>query len=61
MPADWKEFSIKRTFRGKVYKINVYRQTQSGNSQYMIVNGKRYESNIVPIITKSEVKVEVYI
>jgi len=61
MPADWKEFSIKRTFRGKVYKINVYRQTQSGNSKYMIVNGKRYESNIVPIITKSEVKVEVYI
>lgn len=62
VPNDWKEFSIKRIFRGASYKISVYKQTQTGNNiKYMIVNGKRFENNVVPIIKKGEVKVEVYI
>jgi len=61
IPNDWNEFSVKRLFRGVSYRINVINKSNSTNKKRIIVNGKTIEGNIIPIIKKGEVKVEVYL
>lgn len=62
IPVDWKEFSVKRLFRGTTYNILVI-QTSNSNKQkkYISVDGKKIEGNILPLSKNKEVKVEVYI
>ena len=50
IPADWKEFTIKRQFRGTEYLIEI-KNPQGVNKGVarMTVNGKTLEGNIVPI------------
>jgi cellobiose phosphorylase len=62
IPSDWKEFSVKRIFRGVSYKINVANKSKSGKSKkHISVNGKILAGNTIPVIKKGEVKVEVYL
>ena len=62
IPNEWNEFSVKRFFRGVTYKINVINKSNSvNNKKQIVVNGKTIEGNIIPIIKKGEVKVEVYL
>jgi cellobiose phosphorylase len=62
IPDDWKEFSIKRLFRGVSYKINIINKIKSdSDKKYITVNGKLIDGNVIPIFKKGEVKVEVYL
>lgn len=62
IPADWKSYSVKRLFRNTIYNIKVFNQAR-GNPKfdYMIVNGKKVESNLIKPIRKTEVNVEVFL
>ena len=62
IPEEWKEFKVKRLFRGTTYNILVI-QTLKSNKQkkYISVDGEKIEGNILPLAKNKEVKVEVYI
>jgi cellobiose phosphorylase len=62
IPDDWKEFSVKRLFRGVSYRILLINKSKTGNAKkQIIVNGKTVDGNLIPILKKGEVKVEVYL
>ena len=62
IPDEWKEFKVKRLFRGVSYKITVVNKSKSRKSKkHISVNGKTLAGNIIPISKKGEVKVEVYL
>jgi cellobiose phosphorylase len=66
IPNDWKEFSIKRLFRGTVYNIKVFKKSSAGsisrkNKSYITVDGKRVEGSLIPIVKENAVNVEVFI
>ncbi|HRN26735.1 MAG: glycosyl transferase family 36 [Ignavibacteriaceae bacterium] len=62
IPDDWKEFSVKRLFRGTTYNILVIQTSKSKKQKkYTAVDGKKIEGNILPLSKNKEVKVEVYI
>ncbi len=63
IPRDWKEFSVKRLFRGTVYNIKVFKKSNSdkSNSSYYIIDGKKMEGNLIPLTKKTSVQVEVFI
>jgi cellobiose phosphorylase len=62
IPKEWKEFSVKRLFRGTTYNILFIQRSKSSNQKkYISVNGKKIERNILPLSKNKEVKVEVYI
>ena len=48
IPADWSEFSVRRTFRGKVLDIQIDNAAgvQKGVS-HVILNGERIEGNLI--------------
>lgn len=48
LPAEWKEFSARRTFRKVSYEITVKR-TGSGNTVSLVVDGKPVEGNVIPL------------
>jgi cellobiose phosphorylase len=62
IPSDWKSYSVKRLFRNTIYNIKVFNQAK-GNPKfdYMIVDGKKVESNLIKPIRKTEVVVEVFL
>ncbi|MBK7632324.1 MAG: glycosyl transferase family 36 [Ignavibacteriales bacterium] len=62
VPDYWKEFSVKRLYRGTTYNILVI-QTSKSNKQkkHISVDGEKIEGNILPLSKNKEVKVEVYI
>ena len=61
IPEDWKEYSVKRLFRGTTYSISVFRTLKSDSQLARItIDGKRFAGNVIPMSKKSEVKVEVY-
>ncbi len=47
-PADWKEITANRLFRGVMYKIHVTRMG-AGNSVEVHVDGKKIDSNMIPL------------
>jgi cellobiose phosphorylase len=62
VPDDWKEFSVKRLFRGTTYRINVFRRFKTTKkSVQIIIDGKEIEGNIIPVSKKNEIIVEVNI
>jgi len=62
IPEEWKEFKVKRLFRGVSYKITVVNKSKSRKSKkHILVNGKTLAGNTIPISKKGEVKVEVYL
>ncbi len=62
IPDDWKEFNVKRNFRGTTYKISVFRKPKSDKRKHKIlVDGKAIEGNIIPVSKKNKVNVEVSI
>ena len=61
IPENWKEFSVKRTFRGKVYNIDVCNEKKvSSGIRQILVNGKEINSSLLNIKGKSPVDVKVY-
>jgi cellobiose phosphorylase len=62
IPDDWKEFSVKRLFRGTTYNILVIQNSKSiKQKKYISVDGEKIEGNILPQSKNKDVKVEVYI
>jgi cellobiose phosphorylase len=62
IPSEWKEYSVKRKFRGTFYNIKIYNQSNDNPAfDYMIVDGKRFESNLIKPSKKKIVNVEVYL
>ena len=62
IPNDWKEYSVKRLFRGTTYNIVIIKLSKfSDQLKYISVDGKKIEGNVLPISKNKEVKVEVYI
>jgi cellobiose phosphorylase len=62
IPDDWKEFSVKRLFRGTVYNIKVYKKSSnSGSPNYIMIDNKKFEGNLIPISKKKSVDIEFFI
>ncbi|MBN2280085.1 MAG: glycosyl transferase family 36 [Candidatus Marinimicrobia bacterium] len=48
IPAEWKAYKIKRTFRGKIYHFEVKNpEALSGGVQKMVINGSVIEGNFI--------------
>ena len=60
VPADWKEFSLRREFRGGVYNIK-FRNPDGLNKgvKEIKVDGKKIEGDILPVLKSGEHNVEV--
>ncbi|MCX8104923.1 MAG: GH116 family glycosyl hydrolase [Ignavibacterium album] len=62
IPSDWKEYSVKRNFRGTTYLIKVINSgKENAQFSYLKIDGKRNESNIIKPVKKSTVNIEVYL
>ncbi len=62
IPSDWKEYSVKRKFRGTTYLIKVINSgKENAQFSYLKIDGKRNESNIIKPVKKSTVNIEVYL
>jgi len=62
IPADWKNYTVKRKFRNTVYDIRVFNQGEENPKfSYMIVDGKKTENNIIKPLKKSKVSVDVFL
>ncbi len=62
IPEDWKEFSVKRLFRGTKYNIKVVQSSKlSKQEKYILEDGKKIDTNVLPITKKREIRVEVYL
>jgi cellobiose phosphorylase len=61
IPDDWKGFSIKRFFRGTIYNITVFNNGKESKFDYMTIDGKGVEGNLIKPSKKPEVKVEVFL
>ncbi|MFN3871598.1 MAG: GH36-type glycosyl hydrolase domain-containing protein [Ignavibacterium sp.] len=62
IPDNWNEYTVKRIFRGTTYHIKVINKAK-GNPKFnfMIVDGKKTNSNIIQSLKKKNVFVEVYL
>lgn len=61
-PDDWKEYSVKRNFRGTTYNIKVINKAKSNPKfNFMIVDGKKTNSNVIKAQKKKNVFIEVYL
>ncbi len=62
IPEEWKEFSVKRTFRGTVYNIRICNENKvSHGVKRLLVNGKETENNLLKVKNKGPVDVEVHL
>ncbi len=62
IPDDWKEYSVKRNFRGATINIKVINQgTKNPKFNYMIVDGKKTQLNIIKPGRKKNIFAEVYL
>ncbi|HCY75841.1 MAG TPA: glycosyl transferase family 36 [Ignavibacteriales bacterium] len=62
VPDNWKEFSVKRLFRGTSYNIKVFRKLNNNKSKPRItIDGITIKDNLIPISRKKNITVEVYI
>ncbi|MFZ5803076.1 MAG: GH36-type glycosyl hydrolase domain-containing protein [Candidatus Omnitrophota bacterium] len=56
IPAAWKGFRVKRTFRGTVYMIEVENpKGASGGVRALFVDGEKIQGNVVPLLSPSKV------
>lgn len=61
IPEEWKEFSVKRTFRGTVYNIRICNDNNvSSGVKQLLINGKETTKNILKSKTKGPVDVEIH-
>ncbi len=61
IPEEWKEFSVKRKFRGTVYNIRICNENNvSAGVKQLLINGKESNSNVLRTKDKSPVDVDVY-
>lgn len=61
IPENWKEFSVKRMFRGKVYNISICNENNvSSGIKRLIVNGKETNNSLLNIKGKNPVDVKVF-
>ena len=61
IPEEWKEFSVKRLFRGTVYNISICNENNvSSGVSKIIVNGNERKSKILNIKEKDFVDVKIY-
>jgi len=61
IPADWKEFSVKRLFRGTMYYIRFFRDNHLLPGNYnLLVAGKKLEKNVLDFNNKTQVNVKVF-
>ena len=61
VPIDWKEYSVKRLFRGTIYNIKVFRKYTYKSNPDIIVDGKKNEGSIINDSSKKTIDVEVFI
>ena len=62
IPKEWREYSVKRNFRGTTYHIKVINKAKSNPKfNFMIVDGKKTNSNVIKAPKKKNVFVEVYL
>jgi len=62
IPSDWKEFSVKRKFRGADYQIKVRNDEGTGGGvQCIKVNGNLQYTNLISPQKSNNVKVEVFL
>jgi len=60
IPKEWKEYNVKRTFRGTVYNIKVSNPESVGHGvKCIILDGEEINGNIIPMVKNKEIKVEV--
>lgn len=61
IPADWKEFSVKRTFRGTVYNIRICNENNvSSGVRQLLIDGKESGCKLLNIKGRNPVDVTVY-
>jgi len=61
IPNEWKELSIKRTFRGTVYNIKILNEEKvSTGINYLLVDGVKTNCSVLNIKGKTSVEVKVY-
>ena len=62
IPGDWKEYSVKRSFRGTVYNIKVFNKSfNKSDSGYLIINNKKLKGNLIPLTRKKSIDVQYFI
>ena len=62
IPEEWKEYSVKRIFRGTEYNIIVLNQSGSGkNVKSVYVDGINQKGNLLKVKKKKTVEVKAYI
>ncbi len=60
IPADWREYTVRRVFRKAVYNIHVSNETNSCRGVKSItVDGQRIEGTLLPLFNDGEHRVEV--
>ncbi len=60
IPADWKEFKVKRNFRGTTFNIKVF-NNHSKKEKNILVDGKMISGNLIHATKKKHSNVEVYL
>lgn len=61
IPEEWKEFSIRRTFRGTVYNIKICNQNNvSSGIRQLLIDGEESSSNLLNIKGRNPIDVQVY-
>jgi cellobiose phosphorylase len=62
IPEEWKEYYVIRIFRGTKYNITVINESGSGKDvKYIIVDGEKFEKNILAVSKKKNTDVKVYL
>ena len=60
IPADWREYTVRRVFRKAVYNIHVSNETNACRGVKSItVDGQRIEGTLLPLFNDGEHRVEV--
>ncbi len=55
IPKNWKGYTIKRQFRGATYNIEIKNPNNvSGGVESFVMNGEKYEGNIIPLMTAGD-------
>jgi cellobiose phosphorylase len=62
IPEHWKSYSVNRRFRGTDYHIHVHNDSgKYSGVAYLVIDGIRVDSNIIPIQVKANANVDVFL
>lgn len=63
IPADWKNFSVKRTVRNCVYNFNFFKESSQPDSsvKYLVMNGNKVFDNKIKYLRKGIVQIDVFL